>query len=301
MSQVLLRRFAGQDGNGGAVLIPYDIKNNRELKSRGTAACARVDHFVPWASQSLEELWQTVENKMGAATDRIEQGRNDLNTIRAIRDAIALHLTRSTRYMRIHEESALRAANVAQNKVLVRYYNALGREYFEQNGRLPDGPRDLIDLADRLVRERAHAGFDGSDKRIMIEEMFRNVKQILNCHALEIWTAPPGCELLVSDAPAFTIRYSADRSAVPLFNVAVGDAHAVVMPLSRTTLACVGKKKKRAVLTVEQVDFFNRALIQNATRFVYYRPGSQLKNVVSHVLSSWGSGGHPSGTATPEG
>ncbi|GAA1309687.1 DUF4238 domain-containing protein [Saccharothrix xinjiangensis] len=282
VSQALLRRFAGQDSNGGAVLVPFDVEHGRELKQTGPAGCAWIPHFVPYASKSVEELWQTVENKLGAAIDMVERGRLDLNTTRTIKDTMALHLVRSDRYRRIHNDGTTRVPDQVRNRVLIRYYDQLLGVYIRRNHRLPDSPRDLIRLADELVSEQASSRLDGSDMRVMIEQTFESAKQMLNSHALEVWSTPPGSELLISDAPAFTMQYSADRRTTRI-GVAIGDAHAIVMPLSRTTLACIGRKKKRDVLTAERVAFINEKLIQNATRFVYYSPDSQLKSFVSLV------------------
>lgn len=284
VSQVLLRRFAGQDKNGGAVLVPFDVKNGRELKQTGTAGCAWIPHFVPYASKSAEELWQVVEDKIGAAIDTIERGRLDLNTSTTIKDAIALHLVRSIRYMQVHTDSTKLTPIRVLEKALREQYSALQREYIKRHGHAPS-PADLIHFAGKLVTEQAEERFDGSHTRVMIEHTFDSAKRMMSGHAVQIWRTPPGAELLISDSPAFTMRYSADRRTVRP-NVAIGDAHAIVMPLGRTTLACTGPKKKRAILTAEQVDFFNSTLIQNADRFVYYHPESQLKSFISRTQSN---------------
>lgn len=284
VSQVLLKRFAGQDKNGGAVLVPFDLENGRELKQTGTAGCAWIPHFVPYASKSAEELWQAVEGKIGAAIDNIERGRFDLNIASTIKDAIALHLVRSIRYMQIHTNSTKLTPSRVLAKALREQYPALLREYVKRHGHTPS-PEDLIHFGDKLVTEQAEERFDGSHTRVMIEHTFDSAKRLMSGHAVQIWRTPPGAELLISDSPAFTMRYSADRRVVRP-NVAIGDAHAIVMPLGRTTLACTGPKKKRAILTTEQVDFFNSTLIRNADRFVYYHPESQLKSFVSRTQST---------------
>ncbi|MGZ3142517.1 DUF4238 domain-containing protein [Lentzea chajnantorensis] len=279
VSQVLLRQFAGQDKNGGASLVPFDVKNGRELNQTGPAGCAWIPHFVPYASKSVEELWQTVEDKIGAAIDKIEQGRLDLNTARIIKDAIALHLVRSTHYMKIHHDSAKRVPNRILDKALREQYRALRCEYLKRHGHEPS-PADLIRFTEKLITEQAEERFDGSHTRVMIEHTFNSAKRLLSNHAVQIWRTPPNTELLISDSPAFTMQYSADRR-ITRTKVAIGDAHTVVMPLSRTTLACTGLKKKRSVLTTEQVDFFNATLIRDADRFVYYHPDSGLRAFVS--------------------
>lgn len=280
VSRVLLRRFAGQDSNGGATLVPFDLEHGRELKQTGPAGCAWIAHFVPYASKSAEDLWQTVEDRMGTAIDMVERGRLDLNAARTIKDAMALHLVRSVRYMQIHNAGRVRVTGAVRNRVLMEHYDRLLGAYVARNGRLPGSASDLVRLADELVSEQAGSRFDGSDTRVMIEQTFEAARQMLGRHALEIWRTPPGFELLISDAPAFTMQYSTDRRTTRV-GVAIGDAHAIVMPLSRTTLACIGRRKKRGVLAAERVDFINKTLIQNAIRFVYYHPGSQLKSFVS--------------------
>jgi hypothetical protein len=100
VSRVILKGFAAPgDGGAGWQLTPFDVRLGREGKSRGLKGCGRVPDFLLCASESAEQLWNEVENRLGPAIKAARDGHfHDHDShVSAIRDGIALHLVRSLR------------------------------------------------------------------------------------------------------------------------------------------------------------------------------------------------------------
>ncbi|MCA1705751.1 MAG: DUF4238 domain-containing protein, partial [Actinobacteria bacterium] len=108
VSKVVLKGFASLQGRRqGWQLARFDKRRRRELHPSGLDACGKVSEFIQYASGSAEELWCSVENRLGDAIRSAEAGtlyRNE-EYVKVIKDSIALHLIRTPHYRRVHERS----------------------------------------------------------------------------------------------------------------------------------------------------------------------------------------------------
>ena len=119
--------------------------------------------------------------------------------------------------------------------------------------------------------------------RASMEAVSSRVRETFRHLYIEVLHVPRGCELLISDSPAVTLRYLAGHNSV-IPNVAIGDSHSVVLPLASDCMVAIGPAPVDAELSSDQVDYFNRLQVQIAYRYVYYRPGSTLKPLVEATM-----------------
>jgi hypothetical protein len=287
VSRVLLKGFAAPGLRGsGWQLAPYDVRRGHEQKLRGLKGCGKVVNFLPYASTSAERLWNEVETRLDAAISAARDGRlhEREKDVGAIKDGIALHLVRSLRYREAHRAAVHRAVADLRTNMLQERTLLLLAEFYRRYGLYPAGLDALNSVLDGPISKWLDTEASGALPRVSMEFMFQRVRDTLRPDAVEIWHVPIGRELLISDAPAITFRYSNDGALMEL-HVAIGDSHGTALPLARDCLAVIGPAAKDALLAPEQVDWWNRIQVRSAYEHVYYRPGSGLGSFVAAARS----------------
>jgi len=234
VSKVLLKGFATRDASAGLQLTPFDLNFGRERRSKGLSGCGKVPHFLKYASESAEQLWKSVEDQLHTAIDSARRGRlHDQDShSQAIADCIALHLVRSIRYLEMHQSIIAKSTENVREEVMHSGRAVLESEFKRRYGLHPAGPEALALILDEPISKWLELDKRGALPRASIEAMFRRVREAFRTQAIEVWHVPLGCELLISDSPAVTIRYLAGNTSVEP-NVAIGDAHCVALPLAR--------------------------------------------------------------------
>jgi hypothetical protein len=287
VSRIILRGFAVPGPNGkGWQLTPFDLQLGHEQRARGLAACGRVQDFLPYASESAEQLWNsTVENCLGPAIEAARDGHaHDKRAhVETVKDAIALHLVRSLRYRDVHRASVALSIENTRQTALISRRGILEAEFQRLHGLVPAGTEALAAVLEEPISRWRALDEEGVIMRARMEETFHRVRETLRPHEVEFWHVPPGSELLISDSPAVSFRYSEDHATVEL-NVAIGDASGIVLPLARDCLAVIGPKAKNEMLLPGMAALFNQLQVEVAHRHVYYRPGSQLQTFVQEHL-----------------
>jgi hypothetical protein len=285
-SKIILKGFAAPGRAGsGCQLTPFDLRLGHEQKARGLRGCGKVPDFLTFASESAELLWKTVEDQLDPAISAARAGRlHDHDAqVEAIKDAIALHLVRSHRYLQMHRTIIAQSIGFVRQDVLRSRTAMLGAEFQHRHGLLPAGPEALAAVLDEAIAKWRALDARGATVRVSMEAMFRRVRAALRAQTVEIWHIPQGHELLISDTPAFTFRYLAENTTIQP-NVAIGDSHGIALPLARDCLAVIGPAAKDDDLTPDQVRLFNQVQVVIAHRHVYYRPGSGLGAFVRAML-----------------
>ncbi|WP_284749313.1 DUF4238 domain-containing protein [Amycolatopsis sp. RTGN1] len=287
VSRVVLNGFAAPGkGSAGWELVPYDLLYGRELKKLGVRGCGKIANFLPFASASAERLWKSVEDNLGAAIKVARDG--DLSSTsshaQVIKDGIALHLVRSPRYLRIHQDSARESASVTYAEAPFSHADVLQAEFYRRHGFYAAGPDALRTLLKGSLERWEELQRSGKLARVSMAAMFERIRTGLREYDLEILRAPRGCDLIVSDAPAFTFRF--DESAKFGVGCAVGDAHGIAMPIAGDCIAVIGPAYKTHGLSRDEVELFNRVQIERAIRFVWFRPGSGLGAFVAEAAKA---------------
>jgi Protein of unknown function (DUF4238) len=286
VSKVLLKGFATRGARStGLQLTPFDLRYGYERQPKGLAGCGVVPDFLKSASESAERLWKNVEDQLHTAIDAARQGHlHDRNShSQAMADCIALHLVRSIRYLKLHQAIIVESAENTCQEVMHSRKALLETEFKRRYGLYPAGPEALALILEEPISEWLELDRRGILARASIEAMFRRVRDAFRSLAIEVLHVPHGCELLIADSPAVTLQYLAGNTSI-IPNVAIGDAHSVVLPLARDCMVAIGPNPEDGQLSPDQVIFFNRLQIQMAYRYVYYRPGSRLKALVQATM-----------------
>jgi hypothetical protein len=265
----------------GWQLTPFDLRLGREEKPRGLKGCGRVPDFLLCASESAEQLWSEVENRLRSAINAARDGHlHDQDShVSAIRDGIAVHLVRSLRYLEINHAAVAQAIENVRRTAPVARRALLEAEFQRRHRLVPSGPEALAILLEGTFNQWRSLDKRGVIARAGIEAMFSRVSDALRPQQVEVWHVPPGHELLISDSPAITFRYSSDHARIQA-NVAIGDASGIALPLARDCLAVIGPKPKDEELLPCTVELFNQLQVEGARRYVYYHPGGRLKAFV---------------------
>jgi hypothetical protein len=287
VSKVLLKGFATPGAKGGGwQLTPYDVRNRRQLKPHGLRACAKAEHFLAFASASAERHWKTVEDNLGSAVAAARDGGlfRAPKLLYVIKDAVALHLARSHRYMAVHNESVAQTAEEVRQETLRTRTSMLRTEFRRRYGLTPAGPEALGLIVDKPIAEWLELHAQGALARVSMEEMFERTREALRPLGLEVCHTAPGQELLISDSPAHTVQYADGESAT--LNVPIGDAHTIVMPVSADCAVAIGSEDTEAQLPPEAAKRLNLWQVLVAHRYVYYRPQSPLCDFVGSAVGS---------------
>jgi hypothetical protein len=285
VSRVILKGFAAPGSSAtGWQLTPFDLRLGSEQRSRGLKGCGKVPDFLLFASESAEQLWQAVETQLNSAVAAARAGHLHDQTayVEAVIDGISLHLVRSLRYRDMHRTFVSQSIEDIRQTALDSRRAMLQAEFQRRYGLAAAGPEALAMILEEPISRWRSLDARGGIVRVSMEGMFRRVREAIRGQAVEIWHVPSGCELLISDSPAFTFRYSEGNTHIEA-NVAIGDSHGIAMPLARDCLAAIGPVNKDDELSPDQVSLFNRLQIELAYRYVYYHPGSALRTFVQAI------------------
>lgn len=285
VSKVILKGFAAPGSQGaGWQLIPFDRRFG-EQKPKGLGGCGKVPDFLTFASESAEQLWKSVEDQLHDAIEATRTGHlHDQDAhVEAITDGIALHLVRSLRYLELHRSIVTKSTEDVRREAMHSRKAMLQTEFQRRYGLQAAGPEALAMILEEPISKWRELDTHGAIARTSMETMFRRAREALRGQAVEVWHAPSGYELLISDSPAVTFRYLAENKGVET-NVAIGDSHCIALPLALDCLVAIGPEAKESELLPDQVSFFNRLQIEVCYRHVYYRPGSGLKEFVQATL-----------------
>jgi len=288
VSKVVLKGFAAPGHKGqGWQLTPFNLRLGHERRSRGLNGCGKIPNFLTYASESAEQVWKSVEDRLDSAIKSARAGNlhSDNAQVEAIKDGIALHLVRSPRYMELHQAIVSKTMEDVRRETLQSRVPMLRNEFRRRYGLEPAGREALEVVLDEPLEDWRTRAASGAIARVSMESMFHKIRAILHPFAVEVWHIPSGLELLISDSPAFTLRYLDEGRHIQL-HVAAGDANCVAMPMARDCLLALGATSKDDELLPNQVTLFNRLQIAIAYEHVYYRPGSGLRTFVEGEMST---------------
>ncbi len=274
VSKVVLKGFAAPSRTGrGWQLARYDKNARRELDPKGLNACGKISGFVQFASGSAEQTWNEVETRLGAAIRAAEVGGlHGGSEASVIKDAIALHLVRSSHYRRVHERSVLAAIHGTRLEALSSRRSLIEQEFYRRFG-IDAAGTEALDLVLRPIFERWEE-YDriGALLRVSLERAFFQVRSALAELSIEVLHASPGSEFIISDAPAFTFRREIGGSMA--LRMAIGDSHGIAMPVTKYCFVAVGPEPKEVEASSDMMHQLNCVQVRLAERQLYYRPGN---------------------------
>ncbi|KUN90422.1 DUF4238 domain-containing protein [Streptomyces caeruleatus] len=290
VSQVLLKQFttAGQDGSGRQ-LRPVDVRNpERRNKLASTRTCGWADTFVAFDSASAENLWSSVERRAPAAFEAVHAGTPfaDPLHVEALRDLVVLHYVRSHRYRSVYTNAFETVSVKLRGQLVEQYPEQLRREALRQTRLHLAGSGPLGAFAERLIEqsEVTQEFENGKLFRTSIEGMFNKVRAAAAKWSLEVLTPESG-QFLVGDNPAVSVRTDVRPFS---YNMAFGDAHSIVLPISPRHLLALGRVNLVGTIPRTTVNDLNTVQIRAADHYVYMHPRStRLETFARDTARRW--------------
>ncbi|MFF2518883.1 DUF4238 domain-containing protein [Streptomyces sp. NPDC058086] len=281
ISQVLLAQFATPiRQTAGLHVRPHDLRNPQRLcKARTPRGVGWIEDFVPYASASIEQVWKQVEQHLPEVFASVAAGTalNEPDTVSLLRDVLALHWVRSQHYRDLHKVIFRAFYQERLRRFLDEDQVLLQLAVWERTGLLVSGREGLTLHAERVLAPMADAYESGALFRVRIEASFAKARSLLASHAVQILLPEQG-EILIGDNPALTVRRDGLRLS---YNMALGDAHSVVLPIGPSYVLSTGPQPEYLRLRAAEVDELNTLQICAARRYVYTRPGSALRPFIT--------------------
>lgn len=290
VSQVLLKQFTmDEPDDRGPQVRPVDVHfPDRSNKLKSTRACGWADNFIAYNSSSAEDLWNSVERRAPAAFATVHAGTPfaDPLHVETLRDLIVLHYVRSHRYRNVYTNAFETVRAKVPGELVERFRDPLRREALRQTGLHLTGTDALSAFAERLVEQSEVTQDFGSGAlfRTSIESMFHKVRAESSNWYLEV-LRPESGQFLIGDNPALTVR----RDSTPWrCNMAIGDAHSIVLPIGPRHLLALGRQNVAGDIPRASVNQLNTVQVLAADRYVYMHPRStRLETFARETAKRW--------------
>lgn len=285
VSQVVLKQFAVHSLKAGRQLCSFDLTHpDRAPALKGPNGCGKVLDFIGYASVSAESLWGEVERRLPGALKAIERGDvlDHPAHVATIKDAMALHFIRA-KHSRIVHTTSWERVKADFRAALLERPELLDRVHYSKTGLYAAGTEARNALIDDL-QAPMQAQFDSDALfRAGLEKRFEDTQRLLAPWGVEVIKSRVG-EFLIGDIPAVTVRHDQTQVGV-LGGIAIGDAHALVLPLSRRYCIALGPYDRLDHVDQRIVDQLNTYQVRAAQKYVYFSPRSDLERFVREQLA----------------
>lgn len=280
----------------GGVLSAVDLQNSNgpRILSKGPRGVAFERGLTSTIRvKEIEDSWSRIESRAGKALRVVRDGYGleDTRAVEAIKEMIALHLTRSYEMKNIWshliDDDTLRIDRFVNNPELLGETLLARKEMHqcESNGELTD--RDAIQLT---VDEHLHKVFSEA-----LCSSYERARRFVAAAGLEIGRVDGDDELVICDSPVITM--STDGQSIGLDSgMTLAETGTVFMPLGPRTLAALGPTDTSYILPDVLVQRFNIMQCRRAQRYVLCRPGSNLEDKIVREIRRWSRKRYVSGT-----
>jgi hypothetical protein len=277
ISRALLRSWTSPfQASAEPQLMHHDLASGA-AKPRTVGQIGYVKDFVQIGSESVERVWQRVENRLPTAIAAAENGSILANPEfqRVLRDAIALHFARNPHTVEVHAAS-WRNAYATQVDTIARTPLAMEAFRRKYSGIVPAGEQGLRLGAEAVLSGLTQAEESGALFRLIVEDRFDRAIELLGQTPLELVApANPDDEFLIGDVPAVT--FDAKLNAVGIREgVALTAGDTVMLPLSPRLVVALGPTLQAASVPTGAVDRINQLQVKAAQTYVCYRPGARV-------------------------
>jgi hypothetical protein len=285
VSKALVKQFCipGGPSTVSAINLRFSDANPTML---GYRQAGKVKNFIPYASESLEALWKKTENRIPLAIKAVEDGAlfGDPEQIGLLIELVALHLVRSRQYKAIHPERCEMTRKEIRAFFLQRPAY-LTMQFYREKGYYPAGREALELFIEEHFEPMKQLEAEGALARAGVERLFGRITEMLGGSSITILHPDVDAgEFLLGDSPAVT-RIAGDP------RVGILEGVGILLPEGRTLLPLspgyavelrpdgIGGHGSR-MLSVSEVDDFNRVQVRAAEEWVFYRTGSGLDSFI---------------------
>lgn len=282
VSRVLLDQFA--EPAGAKRQREVRILNRDRLSAKptqlGPAGCGKFRHFVKFASQSSEEIWNQTETRLRSAVTAADKGTfyDEPCHVDAVRDAIVLHYVRSIPALVLHDETWRNWHTALLELWMTRGRGALEGMYWQRFGWYAPDEEALRMMAEDLIRSAAGHMDRGIYFRVMLVERFGRFAEMLKNQPLEIRRATGG-EALIGDVPVIAVRFGHPGTG-PRDDSGLANCDELVMPIGPNLFAVLGAGMGYTEADSAEVERLNAAQVRASADYVYLRPSSGLEQFV---------------------
>ncbi|WP_269857962.1 DUF4238 domain-containing protein [Streptomyces sp. RPT161] len=282
ISSVLLERFT-ESSPGGPALYPFDVNwPDRRHTLKGVNGVGWMKDFVPYASGSLEQLWNDTEQHLPAVFTAVDAGTalDDPAHVAVLRDLLALHLTRSRTYRDLHVQSFIRAYLWTLARLTGERREELRGAVLRERGLHVVGPSGIEYFAHRYLEPSVELFGSWALLRARIEEIYAMARRQVANAGLQIVTPQDDSEFLIGDTPAFTRGTGPQGRTI---RVALGDAITAVLPLGPWHLLALSPSNETLTVPWPVVMEINTLQVLTAHDRVFLRPSSGLQELVRNI------------------
>jgi hypothetical protein len=286
VSRVLLKRFARKSGSEGWQLHSFDMKHpERPPKEKGPMGCGVVPNFLRYASQSAEDLWKEVEDRLPPALAAVDDESivSRPEHLSTIKDTLALHFVRSIQMTTVHEW-AWRMTQASLRRQLLSRPDIIEQILRERANIAASGSGAFNIIFDELQSSTQQFVDSGAMLRGRIEHMYAKTREMIDHAGLEIIKVTRG-ELMIGDVPAVSLKKGHPTVGV-LGGVALQGATTVVLPLGRHTCAALARENEVLHVGEDKVEIINRVQLQASHQYVYFNPASGFERFTRLNLKS---------------
>lgn len=273
VSQVLLNRFASPAGLISAYEVRWGV-----TKQRTSRAIGYQENFVKHEPDATEAIWKEVEDRTGPALTEVDQQPGQLSaaTEEAVRDLVALHFARSLVTAAGHEQALADAEQRVRSNSCALADLA---EVKHKGLHLEHASSIHAEIADGIMADVHAEESSGVIFRDDLLRYFQATRISFATYSLMVRPVVAGAELLLGDCPAISVSRGMASSSTrsPLFQ-----ANLIAMPLGPRHVAFVypdGIEEPVIPVGIERALHLNGIQVDQASRQVYSRPGSDLDKV----------------------
>lgn len=203
VSEVVLRKFGSRSSKahlkGRLAILDRQSAGRTHLKH--PRSIFTISRFVEHDAAGIEQLWGSVESRLGKAFPCIDEWPLDPRAEDVLRDVIAVHWVRSASVFDLHERLSAEAVAASKARLASRAPDWT-RIFEERTGLQPVGEGALQWIMDETYKELA-APVIAEQFSAKVQEYFDKARLLFQRYRIQVARAPRA-NFLIGDAPVIT-------------------------------------------------------------------------------------------------
>ena len=240
------------------------------------AAIAKEPDFIRWNAAEMEGRWNLIENGIPELREAATTGSGLLSArhMDTARQVLALHWARGLTAHELEKRIVPLAIAVTKREMVREQPEKLAAAFYQRYRLHPAGPEALGYYATHDLEISTSALEQSFAERVW--DNYGQAYALLSNMGIQVWHAPPGTELLLSDIGALTLD-PAKPLGGPLHGVRWHDAKTIYMPLGPSVVIAAGDPPRREILPLEVVWDLNERMLWSSMAHVAHRQDPSLE------------------------